>query len=259
MRKDIPDGSWKQLAHSMQERLCEQQKLLRSFRLAAVDILFRIGAPVSVLAGEGTAQKARLLVVGMPAQRERHLWPRATVAEEAAESAAIPTLVVSNAAPFLDWIRNERRLRVFVAADLSDTSENALRWVEWLRNVGPCDIIAAHLAADAASLPAAEAVPSLFLGEMVSKAAHTEERLFDDHMRARFGLAHVRIRTEPETHQSGAKLVGLAARERADLIVMGTHSRQGWRRLGHHSISREVLRYASTNVLICPNQGGNGA
>jgi nucleotide-binding universal stress UspA family protein len=62
----------------------------------------------------------------------------------------------------------------------------------------------------------------------------------------------VRARFEKGWGHSDAHLIGLAAEDHADLIVVGTHSRRGWRRLGHHSVSRGILRYSSLNVLCVP-------
>jgi circadian clock protein KaiC len=49
-----------------------------------------------------------------------------------------------------------------------------------------------------------------------------------------------------------ASTLSMASEERADLIVIGTHSRCGWHRLGHHSVSRGVLHYAPLNVVCVP-------
>jgi len=64
--------------------------------------------------------------------------------------------------------------------------------------------------------------------------------------------ARVRVRFEAGWGYSDAHIIELAAQERADLIVVGTHSRSGWQRFGHHSVSRGVLHYAPRNVACVP-------
>jgi len=145
-------------------------------------------------------------------------------------------------------------LRVFVAADLSAPSEAALYWAGWLRAQAPCEIFAACLGKEPERVRSDETVPSLFLGEMVAKAAHTPERLFEEKIRTRLGLSHVHMRFGKDSGHSAPTLLQLALEERADLMIVGTHSRQGWHRIGHPSVSRFVVRHAPLNVLVCPEQ-----
>jgi nucleotide-binding universal stress UspA family protein len=176
------------------------------------------------------------------------------VAERVAEAASVPTLVVRDPAPLLRWARGEGRLRIFVGADFSAPSEAALRWVDWLRKLEPCEIVVACLEAAPMSDSSGAVFPSLFMDEMVLKTTHLQERIFRHHVRAVLGSSGVRARFEKGWSHSDAHLIQLAAEEHADLIVVGTHSRHGWHRLGHHSVSRGVLRYAPRNVLCVPGQ-----
>lgn len=252
LRAGIPEESWEPVVHSARERLRHQQEVLRALRMATVESSFRTGNPAAVMLEEAKRHRAKLLVTGAACERAGHLWPSRTTAEEVAETAEIPTLIVHQAAPFFQWVRGERRLRVFVAMDSSPPSEAALRWVDWLRRAAPCEIIAASLETDSPPSANEETVPSLFMNEMALKAAHAEERLLESEVRMRFGLSNVSTRFEKTTGNVGTRLVQLAVRNRADLIVVGTHSRHGWRRIGHHSVSRFILRHAPVSVLVCP-------
>lgn len=250
--EDIAGGSWKPIALSASQRLHSEQKMLQALHMASVESALRSGDPVAAMLEEARRYAARLLVVGAAHERVHHLWPATTVAEAVAETAEIPTLIVRQAAPFLQWVQGERRLRVFVAMDSSPPSEAALRWVDWLRRAAPCEIVAASLETDSPTAAGAETVPSLFMGEMALKAAHAQERSFDSEVRTRLGLRNVSARFETPTRNRGAKLVQMGVEHRADLIVVGTHSRNGWQRIGHHSVSRFILRHAPVSVLVCP-------
>jgi nucleotide-binding universal stress UspA family protein len=92
------------------------------------------------------------------------------------------------------------------------------------------------------------------MDDMVLKAARMQERHFRQRVRTLLGQSRVRVRFEKDWGQSDAHLIQLATQERADLIVIGTHSRRGWQRLGHHSVSRGVLRYSPLNVVCVPAQ-----
>lgn len=250
--EDIAGGSWKPVALSASKRLHSEQEMLQALHMATVESALRSGDPTAAMLEEARRHAARLLVVGAARERVHHLWPATTVAEAVAETAGIPTLIVRQAAPFLQWVQGERRLRVFVATDSSAPSEAALRWVDRLRQAAPCEIVAVSLETDFPIFAGAETVPSLFMDEMALKTAHAQERSFDSEVRTRFGLRNVSALFEKATRNAGAKLVQLGAEHRADLIVVGTHSRTGWHRIGHHSVSRFVLRHAPVSVLVCP-------
>jgi hypothetical protein len=92
------------------------------------------------------------------------------------------------------------------------------------------------------------------MDEFVLGIARKQDSVFRRHVRELLGTSHVRIRFEYGWGHSDAHLIELAVEERADLVVVGTHSRHGWRRFGHHSVSRGVLRYAPLNVACVPEQ-----
>jgi nucleotide-binding universal stress UspA family protein len=88
------------------------------------------------------------------------------------------------------------------------------------------------------------------------------ERVIDD---ARNRMARQQVNGSPrivETTGPGedvAHRIALAADEcAADLIVMGTHGRRGFRRLVLGSVAERVLRIASCPVLMIPAQAKRG-
>jgi len=48
-------------------------------------------------------------------------------------------------------------------------------------------------------------------------------------------------------------IVGLAREEAADLVVIATHGRSGWRRLAFGSVADKVIRTATCPVLVVPS------
>jgi nucleotide-binding universal stress UspA family protein len=175
-----------------------------------------------------------------------------TVSERVAETASVPTLVVRDAASLLRWASGERRVRVLVGVDGSAASIAALNWVDWLRKTWQCELIVACLETRSPLNHGHEVLPSLFMGEMVLKTAHMQERQFREHIRTLFGTEHVQVRHEKGWVHCDGYLIHLAKEERADLLVIGTHSRIGWARLLHHSVSRGVLQAAPCNVVCVP-------
>ena len=71
-------------------------------------------------------------------------------------------------------------------------------------------------------------------------------------LRERAEGAGVKVRVE-EQHGDPARVIVLHANARkADLVVLGSNSRRGWRRVREGSVSERVLRRAAWPVLIVP-------
>ncbi len=252
-QESLPSELRESLSLYARAQLHDERERLRALQVEVIEA-FRAGPGDAALLEEAAAHHARLLVLAAARRRSLSRWLPGSVAERVAEAAPAPTLVVRDAAPLLAWARQERRLRVFVGADFSAPSEAALRWVNWLRQMGPCDVVVACLEPGLVPYPAVDLYPSLFVDDLVLQAARMEERHFRQRVRTLLGQSHVRVRFEKGWGHSDAHLIQMAAEERADLIVIGTHSRRGWHRLGHHSVSRGVLHYAPLNVVCVPVQ-----
>jgi nucleotide-binding universal stress UspA family protein len=128
---------------SFRERLHEEAERLRGLG-ATVEETVSAGAPDEVLVQLARQRQARLLVVSSLGLRAPTRWLLGSVAERTAESSPVPMLVVRDAAPFEAWARGERPLNVFVGADFTANSDAALRWISELRQIGPCEVVAAY-------------------------------------------------------------------------------------------------------------------
>jgi nucleotide-binding universal stress UspA family protein len=239
------------LALYARARLYDERERLGAQQVELIEA-FSAGMPDAVLLQEAAVSHARLVVLAASKERRRPNRLHGGVVERVAEASDAPTLVVRNSTPLLRWARGDGRLRVLVGADFSAPSEAALRWIDWLRQMGPCDVVVAYLEPSPVSYPAADLCPVRIIDDVILETTRQQERYFRRWVRALLGRLNVRVRFEEGWGHSDAHLIHLAAEERADLIVIGTHSRRGWNRLGHHSVSRGVLRYAPFNVACVP-------
>ena len=236
---------------SFRERLHEEAERLRGLG-ATVEETLSAGAPDEVLVQLAQQRQARLLVVSSLGLRAPARLLLGSVAERTAESSPVPMLVVRDAAPFEAWARGERPLNVFVGADFTANSDAALRWISELRQIGPCEVVAAY--ADWPPEETARLGVSGSLGLLDNPPGM--QRVLEQDMQEKvarlLGKEHVRIVVQGGWGRVDAQLVGLAIEEQADLIVVGTHQWHGLSRLRHGSVSRGILRHAPMSVACVP-------
>ena len=213
------------------------------------------GAPHEVLIEAANEMRARLLVLSCCQRKAALCGLLGSVAERVAEGAPVPTLIVRSPQPLLDWLRGRRALRLFIAADLTPPSEAAILWALWLRTLGRCTLTIAHIESEQVEPGAFHHYGSPSLLSVYEQVRRTEARCFRQRVRKLLGDEPARIRVASGWGHSDANLIHLAREERADLIVTGTHQREGFDRLVHHSVSRGLLHYASVNVACVPSPG----
>jgi len=212
----------------------------------------RTGVPDEVLPVLAEEHKADLLVIGALGRRPPSRWKLGTTAERTVESASVPALVVRDARPFEAWFRGERSLRVVVAADFSRKSNAALAWVARLRGLGPLDVTVLHIYSPGLererlglSVPADLAGPNPEIEEVLGRQlAHR--------VLGPGAPSELKLEVRPGTGQVAGHLVQEAEALKADLIVVGTHRRQGLDRIRHGSVSNGVLHDAGVSVVVVP-------
>jgi nucleotide-binding universal stress UspA family protein len=121
---------------------------------------------------------------------------------------------------------------VLVPTDGSPLAERALPFAEELAQAADGRLVLLRAAADAASLPHAEA-----------ELAMTAERLRQ---------AGILVDTQVAIGKAGELIVDTAAGRDADLIVMSTHGRSGIGRWLYGSVADHVLRHAPVPILLVP-------
>lgn len=249
-RAQLPAEIRESLATFSQQCLSEEGERLHSGGIEVREV-FREGAPDAVLMDFASEAKTRLVVISSLGRGAPAGWILGSVAERVAQTSPAPTLIVRAAEPFTAWLRGKRSLRVFVGADFSIPSDAALRWVGWLRQLGPCEVAVAYLDQDLAQ-PAADGDLSPLARDMVAKTEAVQERCFRQRVRDLLGPRRTHVRIEKGWGRSDAHLLQLASEERADLIVVGTHQHPGAGRFGSPSTSRGVLHYAPMSVACVP-------
>ncbi len=251
-RTELPGELRDSLSLFERAQLHRELERLRAMPIDVTEAL-QEGPPDTVLVEQASQHHARLLVLAGKQESTISRLFAGGLAEQVAETAPVPTLLVRKSVPLLKWARDSRKLRVVVGADLSATSEAALRWVQWLRQCGPCDVLVVYLQSAVPPGATADFIPSAAVDEMMRKTAQAQAQCFRKKARALLGPSPVRVRVEKQWGYSDAHLIQTATDEKADLVVVGTHSRQGLARLGHHSVSRGVLHYAPMNVACIPS------
>ena len=194
---------------------------------------------------------AKLLVVGDSSHTRGALF--ATPTDRIAYGVAVPVIVVRGLEPFEAWAKGERPLQVLLAIDHSWCAALARNWLTALCVYGPLEVLATHVwtpleehmrHGGRAPLTAADQAS---LAELVTQEAEAALLTFPPHITAR-------VQLELGRGHIGELLLGIAAREKIDLIVLGTHGRKGL--LGRlTSVSHEVLNHAPVSVALVPSKG----
>jgi nucleotide-binding universal stress UspA family protein len=192
-----------------------------------------------------------LLTVGRFGHRDGSRWLLGSSAERIAESSHVPTLVVRDETPFQDW-GPERPLKIMVAWEFDETSENALRAISKWRRYGPCEITVVHL-----DWPDSESHRLGLRADYIAteNSALVQEVLERDVRRratAILGEEPKFVLVEGAFGRLDAHWSQVANDLKPDLVVCGTHQRQGLSRLTGGSFSRGLLHNCDASLLMVP-------
>jgi nucleotide-binding universal stress UspA family protein len=252
-RGEIPKQYWPALIDEQRPHLAAEAARLRA-RGADVQEKLTGGVPEEGVAHDAEHAQARLIVLGSGGKGTFDRWVLGSAAERIAESAAVPTLIVRDAAPLEVWARGERPLKVFVGADFTPSSDAALRWVAELRQVGPCEITLGFVDRAPEEHGQLAIYDAFDLTEESPQARATNESDLRTKAKHYLGVEPVMLRVVPGSKRIDEHLLQLAVDGGAELIVVGTHQWRGARRLRHGSVSRRILRNARTNVACIPSR-----
>lgn len=211
------------------------------------------GMPDVEIATRAKQPGTYLVVVSSHGHSAPLRWILGSIAEKIAETSPIPTLVVRDAAPFETWLAGERPLKIFVGTDFTPNSDAALDWISKLREVAPCEVIAAYVAWTEAPVALEYPIPPELIHTFPDDEDEAQvRRRLEEKVNAALGEGSAQIDVVAGSGRVDARLVELAAEAHADLIVVGSHQWHGLDRLWHHSVSRGILHHARMNVACVP-------
>jgi nucleotide-binding universal stress UspA family protein len=217
-----------------------------------VEEKFLSGSAFGELVTAATKFKAGLVVLGAIGHGLARRLLLGSVAERTAEASPVPTLVVRPKSTLAAWIEGEHVLKILVGCDFSAASDAALDWVNELGKIGKLETTVLYT-----NWPPDEARRLGYEGPL-PLAANPEEiqkNLEGDLKKriARFlSKQKVTAIVEPGWGTPEGYLFEMASRQNIDLIVVGTHQRQGLGRVLLGSVSRAVLHHAKVSVAVVP-------
>lgn len=239
-----------EIARGHRQRLESQADQLRK---PGMQIFFHVveGAPDEQLLHLATELSASLVVVGALGRRKRTQWLLGSHADRVAQRSQVPVLTVRNADALVAWAREERPLRIVLGADLTASTENAMRWINDLARFGRCDVVAAHCYWPPEQYERLGLSGVRNLIDPVPQVTATLDRELREHL-GRFAKCNlINVRIEPHLGRIGDRIAAIAAEENADLVVVGSHER-GAARVWEGSVSRVVLQQATASVTCVP-------
>ncbi|WP_224371540.1 universal stress protein [Hyalangium versicolor] len=191
-------------------------------------------------------------------------WRRGPLPERIVRRACAPVLVVRNDGALVEWARGRRRLTVMVGVDTSEGGGGPSAFLRSLREVGPCDIIAAYVCSppeERERLGIHTPVRVELLDPVVRgiqaldpQVEHVLLREVRERVGELPGEGQVEIHLEPGYGRRADHLLHVARERSVDLLVVGTHQRAGLQRWWHGSVSEGVLRQAEQSVVCVPPQ-----
>ncbi|NMO18079.1 universal stress protein [Pyxidicoccus fallax] len=221
---------------------------------AKVERALLVGEPAVAVQEYVREQRASLVVTSAPSHDAPFLGVGGTV-DRLAQTLLVPLLVVREPGPLEAWARGERPLKVLLGVDRSLPFEAARDWVRGLRKWGAVELVGGRVywpeeeyqrLGLAHPLVFADVTPDLRLALEKETAA----------LMAPLATAEGQVpRTvlEAGVGRIADHLVELATREKADVLVVGTHHRRALGRLW--SVSHHVLRLAHNMSVACvPSQ-----
>jgi nucleotide-binding universal stress UspA family protein len=242
-------------------RLEVEAERLRAFDVEVRTVLCS-GEPEVELLRDEACRKAQLLLLAGQGWSDTSLWRRAPLSERLVRHASCPVLVVQRHEALLDWARGRRRLLVLAGVDASEAVDAPLAFLHALREVGPCDIIAAYVCSPAEERQRLGIHTPVHVELLDPVVRHIEkldpevERILLRELKERVGElpgeGRVELHLEPGYGRRADHLLHVVRERRADLVVVGTHQRAGLQRLWHGSVSEGVLRHAEQSVVCVP-------
>lgn len=209
------------------------------------------GEADELVLAEAEKAGARLVVVGSVGQRGLKAL-LGSHADRIASRSRAPVLVVRGDFPAAAWLDQERPLRVAVAAELGPSTEPAVEWAARLTQQGPCQYIVAHLSWPPEAYERYAIDAPMHLDRTHPVVREVIERRLSEVAARLEGAGETRILVESNMGSTDDAIAQVAAREHADLLVVGRGREEG-RHWWERSVSRGVIRNAPMSVVCVPD------
>jgi len=208
-----------------------------------------VGPPDVTLCSVAETEGSDLIVIAARSTSSSLLRLGTTTSKVIAR-ATMPVLVVRDPAPWLQFARGERPLRVLLGIDDSVACDISIQWTQALRARGPVEVVlgAIYYVDDATAHYGLDHHP------IVERDPDVERLMTRDLLR-RFGAGEgVVARPRRGLGRIGDHVIELANEEHVDAIIVGTGQKTGLGRLG--SVSSVVVNDATQSVVTVPPQAG---
>ena len=239
------------LDQAILSRLHTEAERLRPAGAEVCELLLRGSIPHSLAQWTGENEVFTIVTAARAKPGVIERWLVGSVTERLIRMAPVPTVVVRDATVLTEWLAGTRKLRIFVAADLSFSSNAPLFWAGELNRLAPCEITVGY--------PNWIPDESTRLGisgplEFSNNPPELNSLLNRDlreKVRGILGEIPVEIWVEPRWGRADLPIIEMAGRNRSDLIIVGS---QGPGETGFFGevISRGILHHAPQNVAIVP-------
>lgn len=203
-------------------------------------------------------ENAQLIVFGATGRGQGGGRACGRTADRLAQKSKVPTLVIRNADPLLQWLQQKAPLKVVIGLDFNRVSDDAWAWAVNLSKLGTVEAIGVHV------YWAPFEFHRLGLDGMRSYVDPDPEvgRVLQRELESRFRLqpgSNARLRLKPAIGHPAENLLAAAAEEHADLVVVGSHQRSAVARLWEGSVSHRALQYGQGAVACIPLSLGSAA
>jgi nucleotide-binding universal stress UspA family protein len=229
------------LAEGVMKRL---QDLADSMSLERIRLEIREGNAARSLSDVATAIEADLLIVG--ARGERADLDRAigTTAQHVVRESTIPVLVVAQHG-------DHPVSRILVPVDEDATARESLRWAALLSSRFDARVTTLHVDATGAMSQAAAPPDASQVSAGAASAEKGNTKRWSD-LASESGIPSERVNSEEVAGVPAAEIASAAARNAADIIVMGRTAARSLRRAVLGSVTATLLSDPPCSVLVVP-------
>lgn len=243
LRSELPEARKQKIRNEAGERLEEflDETFTETARPDELELHVEVAEPEEALPALGEQRDAELLVVGATGRNRVAEFLLGSTAEEVVRSSRQPVLVVRP-----NRASEKSFERIVAPVDFSDCSRHGLaRAINLARGEGASlDILHAY------RLPTSEVTefgPTV-TPRQVDELQYERRRQLDEFVEE-FDLAGLAVSTHLDIANPATAVVETVEDHDADLVVMGTHGRRGFRKLFLGSTASKVLRRMPCSVM----------